>query len=120
MNTKNYFVRENATEQQFFCQLQVSNKFRNTMDAQEAQLVEYIAARLVHRSATAERVQELYEDVLHEVVVINDQRRDDEPFLLITYSPLRKLENGFIRIERSSGRHQSLLLPIIDFRGEVV
>lgn len=36
-----------------------------------------------------------------------------------TMSPLRRWENGFIRIERTSGRHQSILLPVIDYRGIV-
>jgi hypothetical protein len=36
-----------------------------------------------------------------------------------TSSPVRRFENGFIRIERTAGRHQSLLLPVIDYRGSV-
>ena len=52
METKNYFVRENQTELQYFCQLQVSNKFRRTMDAPEAELLVWMVDALVHRSAT--------------------------------------------------------------------
>lgn len=33
--------------------------------------------------------------------------------------PLCRETSGFIRIERTGGRHQSVLLPIIDYRGRV-
>lgn len=49
---------------------------------------------------------------------MNYDHEGNGPFLVFTYVPLRRTENGFIRIERTSGRHQSLLLPIIDYRGE--
>lgn len=102
---------------QLFCQLQVSNKFRKSMDAQEADLLVWMVDALVHRSATLGQVQEGVKIIKGRVELIN-QERAGGPYLTVTYSPLRTDESGFIRIERTSGRHQSLLLPIIDYRGE--
>lgn len=117
METKNYFVRENKPELQYFCQLQVSNKFRKAMDAPEAELLVWMVDALVHRSATLGQVQEGVKIIKGRVELIN-QERAGGPYLTVTYSPLRTDESGFIRIERTSGRHQSVLLPIIDYRGE--
>ena len=117
METKNYFVRENRTELQYFCQLQVSNKFRKTMDAPEAELLVWIVDALVHRSATLGQVQDGVKIIKGRVELIN-QERAGGPYLTVTYSPLRADESGFVRIERTSGRHQAVTLPIIDYRGE--
>ena len=119
MNTKNYFVRENRTEQQYFCQLQVSNKFRKSMDSLEAELLVWMAEHLVHASASLLTVQNAVMCVKGKVDLINQQRTGG-PYLTVTYSPLRHDESGFIRIERTTGRHQSILLPVIDYRGCVV
>ena len=116
MNTKNYFVRENETEQQYFCQLQVSNRFRKTMDSMEAELLVWMVDALVHRSATLEQVCDAAAIVENRVQDINRERAGG-PYLTFTYSPLRQDESGFIRIERTSGRHQCVTLPIIDYRG---
>lgn len=118
MSQKNYFVRENRTEQQYFCQLQVSNKFRKSMDSLEAELLVWMAERLVHASASLLTVQNAVKCVKGKVEIINQQRTGG-PYLTVTYSPLRRDESGFIRIERTTGRHQSVLLPIIDYQGEV-
>ena len=118
MNTKNYFVRENRTEQQYFCQLQVSNKFRKSMDSLEAVLLGCGAQRELHGSASLQTVQTAVKCVKGKVEIINQQRTGG-PYLTVTYSPLRRDESGFIRIERTTGRHQSVLLPIIDYQGEV-
>ena len=117
MNTKNYFVRENKTEQQFFCQLQVSNKFRKEMSAAEAELLVWMVDFLVHRTATLEQVCDVALVIDKRVQVINSKCAGG-PYLTVTYSPLRPDESGFIRIERTSGRHQCVTLPIIDYQGE--
>ena len=116
MSQKNYFVRENRTERQYFCQLQVSNGFRKSMDAPEAELLVWIVDALVHRSATQEQVQDSVEVIKGRAELIN-QERAGGPYLTVTYSPLRPDESGFIRIERTAGRHQAVTLPIIDYRG---
>lgn len=118
MEKKNYFESVNQTDQQFFCQLQVSNKFRRTMDAPEAELLVWIVDALVHRSATLNQVQDGVKIIKGRVELIN-QERPGGPYLTVTYSPLRADESGFIRIERTAGRHQAVLLPIIDYRGTV-
>ncbi len=119
MEKKNFVFRVNATELQYFCQLQVSNKFMKSAEEEERQLMAFIVENFVHRTATAEQVWEVHDELLHQVVKINDSRRDGEPFLVLTYQPLCAEASGFFRIERSSGRHQSLLLPVIDCRGSV-
>ena len=116
MSQKNYFVRENRTERQYFCQLQVSNGFRKSMDTQEADLLVWMADTMVHRSATQEQVQNSVEVINCRTELINRERAVG-PYLTVTYSPLRADESGFIRIERTAGRHQAVTLPIIDYRG---
>ena len=56
--------------------------------------------------------------VQQRVDAINARWDGTRPFLVVTYVPLLKTESGYIRIERANRRHQSLLLPIIDYRGE--
>ena len=119
MSQKNYFVRENETKLQYFCQLQVSNKFRKSMDSLEAELLVWMAERLVHRTASQEEVWRVRSRVEEMVSVINKKRVGFGPYLAVTFSPLRPDESGFIRIERTTGRHQCVLLPIIDCRGVV-
>lgn len=120
METKNYQFRENETQRAFYCQLQVSNKFRRSMSPQEAELIDWITSAFVHHTALTvvdqERVSAVIEERIEEM---NSDHEGNGPFLAITYVPLRRTENGYIRIERTSGRHQSLLLPIIDYRGAV-
>ena len=118
METKNYFVRENQTDQQMFCQLQVSNKFRSTMDEQEAELLVWMVEHLVHRSTTEKEVAEVADRIYQRVCAMN-ACRSSAPYLVMSYSPLKADQSGFIRIERTSGRHQAVLLPIIDYRGSV-
>jgi len=119
METKNYFERENRTGRQFFCHLQVSNKFRKTMDAGELELCDWIVQNLTHRTASLEEVRDAV-TVLEVKVQACNAGRSSGPYLTFVYSPLKADENGFVRIERTSGRHQSLLLPIIDCLGGVV
>ena len=116
METKNYFARENKTEQQYFCQLQVSNKFRKTMDAPEAELLVWMVEHLVHRSTTQDQTDELAKRLSLRIDDMN-LGRTSGPYLVMSYCPLSRDESGFIRVERTSGRHQSVLLPIIDYRG---
>ncbi len=118
METKNYFERENLTDQQLFCQLQVSKKFRKSMDAKEAYLLTWMVENAVHRSATQKEVKVLVDRIYQQVCAMN-ACRSMGPYLVFSYSPLTSDESGFIRIERTSGRHQSVLLPIIDYRGAV-
>ena len=119
METKNYFVRENNTKQQYFCQLQVSNKFRNTMNAAELELCDWLVNSLVHHAATEEQMHKIAIEVQRRVDEVNRKWDGQSLFLVMTYAPLRTMESGYIRIERANRRHQCLLLPIIDFRGFV-
>jgi hypothetical protein len=116
---KNYFVRENRTDLQYFCQLQVSNKFRKSMNAYELELCNWMVQQLVHRTVTEEGVLRVLDAVERRVRAANDSMEGTGSYLLLSYSPLRKDESGFIRIERTAGRHQNVLLPIIDCRGSV-
>lgn len=117
MNTKNYFVRENRTEQQYFCQLQVSNKFRKSMNAYEVELCGWMVQQLVHHTANEDQVRRIADEVQRRVDAINARWDGSSPFLVVTYVPLRNTESGYIRIERACRKHQSLLLPIIDYQG---
>ena len=118
MSQKNYFVRENVTEQQYFCQLQVSEKFRRDMSADELALCTWMVEHLVHRSIKEHQFRQVVDEVQRRVDAINSSWDGSRPFLVVTYVPLLKTESGYIRIERANRRHQSLLLPIIDYRGE--
>lgn len=119
MNTKNYFVRENRTKLQYFCQLQVSNKFRKSMNASELELCNWMVQQLVHRTVTEDRMAMVLAQVQAMVDDVNAKWDGSDPFLVVTYAPLRKSSSGFIRIERAGRKHQALLLPIIDCRGSV-
>lgn len=119
METRNYLFKENVTDLQFFCQVQVSKKFMATVDDQELQLLQWMRDTLAHKSATQDGVTELAHKVESKVYNINIHRYGKGVYLTFTFSPLRPDESGFIRIERTSGRHQSVLLPIIDYRGTV-
>ena len=120
MEKKNYLFKENTTDVQFFCQVQVSKKFMATMDDQELELLQWMRDTLAHKSARVERVDDVLDRINRRVATINFRRTGSGPYLAVTYSPLRPDESGFIRIERTSGRHQSVLLPIIDYRGEAI
>lgn len=120
MNTKNYFVRENVTEQQFFCQLQVSEEFRKTMNAAELELCTWMVQNLVHHTVGEQDLYAVVNQVQQRVDAVNDRWDGQSAFLVMMYVPLRKSESGYIRIERALRKHQSLLLPIIDHRGCVI
>ena len=120
MESKNYVFRENVTDLQYFCQLQVSNKFLHTMTPQEAELIGWMVDSFVHRNASEDEVTSVVKRITSRVEGMNELHENNGPYLVVTYSPLRPTENGFIRIERTSGRHQSILLPVIDYRGEVI
>ena len=120
MESKNYVIRENDVQRAYYCQLQVSNKFRKTMSPQEAELVEWITDSFVHHVAlTLQEQESVAASIRVRVNILNGEHENNGPFLAVTCVPLRKRDNGFIRIERTSGRHQSILLPIIDYRGTV-
>ena len=119
METKNYLFKENVTDHQYFCQVQVSRKFMATIDDQELELLQWMRDTLAHRSATQDGVTEIANKVQSRVQNINIHRYGKGVYLTFTFSPLRPDESGFIRIERTAGRHQSVLLPIIDYRGSV-
>lgn len=119
MKQKNYFVRENRTEQQYFCQLQVSEKFRKTMNAAELELCDWLVSQLVHHTFTEDQWRGIVADVQRRVDAVNDRWDGQNAFLVMMYVPLRRSESGYIRIERANRKHQSLLLPVIDCRGAV-
>ena len=118
MSQKNYFVRENRTEQQYFCQLQVSNKFRRDMSADELELCSWMVENLVHRSIREEQFRQVLDAMQQRVDAANRSWDGTRPFLVLTYVPLLRTESGYIRIERANRKHQALLLPIIDYQGE--
>lgn len=120
MSQKNYFVRENVTEQQYFCQLQVSEKFRKSMNAAEMELCDWMVKHLVHHTVALEDLYAVVGEVQKRIDAVNDRWDGQSPFLVMMYVPLRTSESGYIRIERANRRHQSLLLPIIDCRGAVI
>lgn len=119
MKDLNYFFRENQTELQYFCQLQVSNKFRSSMNAYEVELCGWMVQQLVHHTVSGDQVRRVADEVQRRVDAINARWDGSSPFLVVTYVPLRNMESGYIRIERACRKHQSLLLPIIDCRGSV-
>lgn len=103
----------------FFCHVQVSKKFMATVDAQELELLQWMRDTLAHKTATWDGMTEVANQVESRVQNLNVRRYGHGTYLTFTYSPLRPDESGFIRIERTAGRHQSVLLPIIDCRGGV-
>ena len=71
METKNYLFKENVTDHQYFCQVQVSKKFMATIDDQELQLLQWMRDTLAHRSATQDGVTEIANKVQSRVQNIN-------------------------------------------------
>lgn len=119
MNTKNYLFKENVTDMVYFCQVQVSKKFMATVDAAELELLQWMRDTLAHRTCRELEVTGVLNDASRRVATINDAQPSDGRWLVLSWKPLTKVENGFIRIERTAGRHQSVLLPIIDCRGTI-
>lgn len=119
METKNYLFKQNKTDKVFFCHVQVSKKFMKTVDEEEMALLTWMRDNLAHHSATYDQMTEVAGEVEKRLQVINAHRNGHGVYLTFTFSPLRIDQSGFIRIERTAGRHQSVLLPIIDYRGEV-
>ena len=116
---KNYLFKENKTDMVFFCHVQVSKKFMATVDAQELELLQWMRDALAHRTATWDEMTVVANQVEKRVQNLNVHRYGKGVYLTFTYAPLRPDESGFIRIERTAGRHQSVLLPIIDCQGGV-
>ena len=87
METKNYFERENQTDQQLFCQLQVSKKFRKSMDAKEAYLLTWMVENAVHRSATQKEVKVLVDRIYQQVCAMNACRSMGRPALSASSAP---------------------------------
>lgn len=120
METKNYQVTENDMQRCFFCHLQVSNRFRRTMDPFEAELVDKLTRTFAHKVClTLQDFANSVDTIKQWVDDMNSRHENNGPFLVMTWSPVRRYESGFIRIERTHARHQSLLLPVIDYRGAV-
>jgi hypothetical protein len=119
MSQKNYLFKENKADMVFFCHVQVSKKFMATVDAQELELLQWMRDALAHRTATWDEMTVVANEVESRVRNLNTHRYGKGVYLTFTYAPLRPDESGFIRIERTAGRHQSVLLPIIDYRGSV-
>ena len=90
-----------------------------TIDDQELQLLQWMRDTLAHKSADSDQVYSVVDRIQRRVATINAHRDGTGPYLTVTFHSLKRDESGFIRIERTAGRHQSVLLPIIDYRGSV-
>lgn len=119
MNKKNYLFKENATDMVYFCQVQVSNKFMKSVDAAELELLQWMRDTLAHRTCPEPEVEKALDELSRRVAAINGALSSDGRWLVLSWKPLTRVENGFVRIERTAGRHQNVLLPIIDCRGSV-
>lgn len=116
---KNYLFKENKADMVFFCHVQVSKKFMATVDAQELELLQWMRDALAHRTADWNGMYGAARAVEKRVQFINANVREEGRRLALSWLPLSTQESGFIRIERTGGRHQCVLLPIIDCRGSV-
>lgn len=113
--------REKNVDAMFFCCLQVSNKFARTATLQERLLIDLLISSYDHRTlhGGAEALARVVERISVEVGYVNCFADEDDRKLVLTMQPLTKEQSGYIRIERQGGRHQSLLLPIVDLKGSV-
>ena len=116
---KNYLFKENATDMVFFCHVQVSKKFMATVDAQELELLQWMCDQLAHRTAGWGVQFDVAAMLDKRVQTINSRVTEEGRRLAMSWLPLSARESGFFRIERTAGRHQSVLLPVIDCRGSV-
>ena len=113
--------REKSVDAMFFCSLQVSNKFAKTSSPYEQQLIDWLVSSYDHRTlhGGTEALGRVVAAIDSKVRSVNCQEEDVNRCLQIIVQPLTPECSGFIRIERACGHHQSLLLPIIDFKGSV-
>ena len=116
---KNFLFKENVTDKVFFCHVQVSKKFMATVDSQELELLQYMRDSLAHMTAAWDAQFDVARELESRVQVINAGVKEEGRRLVLSWMPLSSIESGFLRIERTGGRHQSVLLPVIDCRGEV-
>lgn len=112
-------LRDNYLEAMFFCRLQVSKKFAKDNSFSEWVLVDWLRDQYEHRvlEGGAEALSRAVAAIRENVEEVNKDEEDPKRKLVITVQPMTETENGWIRIERAGGKHQSLLLPIIDFQG---
>ena len=116
---KNYLFKENVTDMVFFCHVQVSKKFTATVDAEELELLQWMRDTLAHKTAAWDVQFDVSKVLDKRVQTINSHVTEEGRRLVVSWLPLTAHESGFFRIERTGGRHQSVLLPVIDCRGGV-
>lgn len=113
--------RGKNAEAMFFCCLQVSNRFAKTASREEQQLIDTLIESFDHRTlhGGAEALARVVERITAEVGFVNCFADEPERKLTVIVQPLTQQQSGYIRIERQGGRHQSLLLPIVDLKGTI-
>lgn len=113
--------REKNVDAMFFCSLQVSNRFARTASPMEQQMNQWMIDHLDHRTlhGGADALSEVVKVIVCQVESINRIEQDPDRKLVVSVQPLAQEHTGYIRIERQGGRHQSVLLPIIDTKGSV-
>lgn len=103
----------------FFCHVQVSKKFMATVDAEELELLQWMRDQLAHRTAAWDVQFDVAKVLDKRVQTVNSRVTEEGRRLVLSWLPLSAHESGFFRIERTGGRHQCVLLPIIDCKGSV-
>lgn len=116
---KNYLFKEIVTDMVFFCHVQVSKKFMATVDTEELELLLWMRDTLAHRTAAWDAQFDVSKVLEERVKAINSHVTEEGRRLVLSWLPLNAHESGFFRIERTGGRHQSVLLPVIDCRGSM-
>lgn len=116
---KNYLFKENKADMVFFCHVQVSKKFMATVDAQELELLQWMRDTLAHRTAGWDVQFDVAKVLDKRVQTVNSRVTEEGRRLVLSWLPLSAHESGFFRIERTAGRHQCALLPVIDCQGSV-
>lgn len=112
--------RERNVEAMYFCRLQVSKRFASTATELERQLISHIISRYDHRVLHgADNLGRVAADLEQRIRHINEAAHDESMKLSLVVVPLTDDRNGYITITRNAGRHQQLLLPIIDYQGEI-
>lgn len=113
--------RVRNAEAMYFCRLQVSKKFARTASDRELQLISHIVSSYDHRVLHgAENLGRVAAELQGRIKRINEAAENDGQKLSLVVVPLTAEQNGYIVISRNAGRHQQLMLPIIDFQGSVV
>lgn len=113
--------RVRNAEAMYFCRLQVSKRFARTATELEQQLISHIVSSYDHRVLHgAENLGRVAADLEQRIRRINEAAENEDVKLSLVVVPLTDDQNGYIAITRNAGRHQQLLLPIIDYQGEIV